>query len=267
MDSKVVVALGVGLGLSLFFYRRKHTQSPRSKNDGIVWLIGAGPGDVDLLTVKGMNLVRQADVIVADELVDRSISDLAPAGCKFIEMGKRGGKADSVPQEDINTVLVAECKKGHRVARLKGGDPLVFGRVWPEIEALNAAGCQYDVIPGVTSALSAPAAVGIPITHKELSRHFVVVSCHKPDELDFADLSKIDTIVILMGTRTLPIITSRLQEAGLTPSLPVAIIQWAGRPEQRVFVGTLDTIVKQTQGETLSPAIVVIGKVAALAKV
>eukprot|EP00667_Euglena_gracilis_P017282 EG_transcript_18187 len=258
----LVAAAAAVLGLPLV---RCLCQRPAPAKAGHVALVGAGPADVGLLTVKGLRLVQAADVLVVDELVDRSIVELAPAGCKVIEMGKRGGKADSVPQEEINAVLVAECRRGQSVVRLKGGDPLVFGRVWPEMEALEAAGCAYEIVPGITSALSAAAALGIPITHKELSRHFVVVSCHKPDELDFAALAAIDTVVILMGGRTLPVICARLADAGLPATTPVAVAQWAGHPAQRSFHGTLADIVARTAQQSLAPAIIIIGQVAALA--
>ena len=143
-----------------------------------------------------------ADVLICDNLVHESIVSLAPPECEFIDVSKRGGKKDSTPQVDINDILVKKCQGNNKqVVRLKGGDPLVYGRLWPEMEALRSAGCEFQIIPGVTSALAAPAAVGIPLTEKTLSRHFTVVSGHNPADLDWKTLSAADTLVIIMGTR------------------------------------------------------------------
>ena len=263
-------ALGVAVGLSIatvWSRRRDRGRARSTARPSTVYLVGAGPGTIDLLTLKGQDLIASADVLVCDNLVDETIANLAPHGCQFIDVSKRGGDKSSTPQERINEILVAECKNGKRVVRLKGGDPLIFGRVWPEIQALREANCAYELVPGVTSALAAPAAVGIPLTEKTLGRHFTIVSGHKPQELDWQQLgSAVDTLVIIMGTRKLQVICDSLVGGGLSDTTPVTIVQWAYTPAQKVYTGTLQTIVSSTAGKTLSPAIIIIGEVARFAK-
>jgi uroporphyrin-III C-methyltransferase len=193
-----VAGIAFGCGAAAAAYYLGSAQRRSISTPGC-FLVGAGPGTVDLLTVRGKELVSTAQVLVCDNLVDESIISLAPHDCEFIDVSKRGGKKDSTPQLDINNILVQKCKGNTRqVVRLKGGDPLIYGRVWPEMEALRSAGCDFQIIPGVTSALAAPAAVGIPLTEKTLSRHFTVVSGHSPADLNWAELGKVDTLVIIM---------------------------------------------------------------------
>jgi uroporphyrinogen III methyltransferase/synthase len=213
--------------------------------------------------------VGEADVLICDNLASDGIIARARTGCEIVDVSKRGGNPDSTKQEAINAVLVAKCLEGKVVVRLKGGCPMVYGRVWPEIEALDAAGVAWHLVPGVSSILAAPAAVGIPLTEKTLSRHFGVVSGHKPDELDWDGLASLDTVVVIMGTRKLETIARLLMGAGRDADTPVAIVQWCYHAEdQRLVKGTLETIVeaaKKADGP-LSPAIIVVGAVAAFAR-
>lgn len=218
-----------------------------------------------MMTVRAFNLLKQADLLVVDELTDPAISALASAGCKVVVVGKRGGKASSVPQTDINQILVQGAAEHNRVVRMKGGDPLVYGRVQQEMVALRAAGVPFEVVPGVTSALSAPAAAGIPVTDKELGTAFAVLSGHDPSKVAWDALVKIDTLVILMGTRKLPVILARLRAEGKDGDTPVCIIQWANTPKQCVLTATVDTIEEVVGERNMSPAIIVIGKVVGLA--
>ena len=228
--------------------------------DGKVYLVGAGVGNEEYLTVRGKQLLEVAEVLIYDALVDPTLVDLANEKCLKICVGKRGGKA-STPQAEINRLLVAYCVQGRQIVRLKSGDPFIFGRANEEIAALQTANCSYELIPGISSALAAPLLSGIPLTDKNLSRCFVVVSGHQPEQLDWSALSKIDTIVILMGGRSIEAIVQNLITHGRSPDESIAIIRHCGRPQQKVFWGTLSNIVETTAKISLSPAVMVIGKV------
>ncbi len=227
---------------------------------GKVYLVGAGPGDVAYLTVKAYNLLAVAQVLVYDALVDAELLELVPPNCLNLDVGKRGGKL-STSQVEINNLLVKYCQQGNRVIRLKSGDPFVFGRSTSEIEALQAAGCDFEVVPGISSALAAPLFAGIPLTDPVLSRCFAVFTGHEPEALDWEALSRLETLVILMGGQHLYEILSRLLEQGRSHLTPVAIIHWAGTSQQKIWTGTLSTILEQTSGVSLSPAVIVIGEV------
>ncbi|MEO1004620.1 MAG: uroporphyrinogen-III C-methyltransferase, partial [Cyanobacteria bacterium J06638_38] len=188
---------------------------------------------------------------------------LAPNNCLKICVGKRGGQA-STPQAEINQLLVTYCLQGKQIVRLKSGDPLIFGRANEEISALQMANCNYELVPGISSVLSAPLLAGIPLTDKQLSRCFTVVSGHQPEKLDWSALARIDTLVILMGGRTLAQITANLIKHGRSPRESIAIIRNCGRPQQQVFWGTLTDIVITTAEISLSPAVIVIGQVVQL---
>lgn len=232
---------------------------------GKVYLIGAGIGDLNYLTIKAKNLLQQAEVLIYDDLIDISLLNLVPSHCLKIHAGKRGGQV-SISQLQINQWLVAYCQQGYQVIRLKSGDPFVFGRSEPEIEALAQANCSYEVIAGLSSALAAPVLAGIPLTHKTLSRYFTVLSGHQCDRLDWSALAKIDTLVILMGGATLPEIIGYLLKNGRSSATPIAIIRYAGRPQQKIWIGTLIDIVDQVRGCSLSPAVILIGEVVTLRK-
>ncbi|MGL4883059.1 MAG: uroporphyrinogen-III C-methyltransferase, partial [Waterburya sp.] len=226
-------------------------------------LVGAGIGKEEYLTIRGKQLLSTAEVLIYDALVDESLLKLVPEDCLKLCVGKRGGQA-STPQAKINQLLVAYCLQGKQVVRLKSGDPLIFGRANEEIAALEQANCNCELIPGISSALAAPLLAGIPLTDKDLSRCFVVVSGHQPEQLDWSALAKIDTLVILMGGRFLSLIIKNLIANGRSPEQPVAIIRNCGRSQQEIFWGTLTDIVKSTTGVPLSPAVIVIGDVVKL---
>ncbi|MBE9166653.1 uroporphyrinogen-III C-methyltransferase [Pleurocapsales cyanobacterium LEGE 06147] len=233
------------------------------QGNGKVYLVGAGPGSLSYLTLRGQQLLARAQVLIYDALVDFQLLNLVPSDCLRLDVGKRGGKK-STPQTKINQLLIAYCLQGKQVVRLKSGDPLIFGRARAEIEALRAAGCPFELVPGISSALAAPLLAGIPLTDKDWSSCFAVLSGHQPETLDWGALARIDTLVILMGGHTLEEIIHRLLQQGRSPSEPVAIIRHCGRPEQKVYWGTLADIVKKTQSISLSPAVIVIGKVVEL---
>ena len=230
---------------------------------GKVYLVGAGVGDRNYLTIGAEELLSSAEVLIYDALVDKSLLNLVPLNCLQIAVGKRGGQA-STPQREINQLLVKYCLQGKRVVRLKSGDPYVFGRANEEIAALSQANCNYALIPGISSTLAAPLLAGIPLTDKHLSRGYMVLSGHQLEVFDWSAIAKIDTLVVLMGGRTLPQIIEKLWQNQRSPREPIAIIRHCGRPQQQIFWGTLTDIVEKTQSISLSPAVIVIGKVVQL---
>ncbi|KAG1691014.1 hypothetical protein DVH05_027297 [Phytophthora capsici] len=240
--------------------RARQLRSQASR--GTVYLVGAGPGDPELLTLKARRLLASATVVVVDDLVGPEVYALIPKDCEVIYVGKRGGKKDSAKQVDIDAILVDKCRGGHIVVRLKGGDPMVFGRVHSEIRALVRAECKFEVIPGISSALAVPATANIPVTHKTLSTNFMVISGHKPAEMDFTTLAKVETIVLLMATRTIGSICESLVGNGKDKDTPVALIHSGTNPDQVLLLGTLGDIAAKTEGKKYSPAIIVIGEVA-----
>ena len=230
---------------------------------GHVSLVGAGPGHSRYLTMQARQAIAQAEVLIYDALVDPLLLDLVPAACETIDVGKRGGQR-SARQTDINRLLVHHCQLGQRVVRLKSGDPFIFGRSAAEIQALVDAQCSFDVIPGLSSAIAGPLLAGIPLTDPVLSRGFAVYTAHDLDALNWEALAPLETLVFLMGGRSLPTLIDILIQRGKSPSTPIAIIRAAGQADQEVWIGTLDTITVQTAGIRLSPAIIVIGAVVQL---
>lgn len=230
---------------------------------GKVYLVGAGPGEIDYLTVRGQQLLSQAEVLVYDALADDRLLQWVTPECWQVDVGKRGGKP-SPPQSEINDILVRYCQQGKQVVRLKSGDPFVFGRCTSEIQALVEADCPFEVVPGISSALAAPLLAGIPLTDPVLSRGFAVVSGHDPLALDWEALVRMETLVVLMGGTQLLEIVRLLQRYGKSSQTPIAVIRWAGRPQQQVWTGNLDNIVRRTVNESLSPAVIVIGEVVGL---
>lgn len=230
---------------------------------GFVSIVGAGPGLPDYLTLQGRSRLERAEAVVYDALVSQELLDLAPPICQRIHVGKRGGQP-SLKQSEIDRLLVDLCQQGLQVVRLKSGDPFIFGRTASEIQALNAAGCHFEVIPGISSALAGPLLASIPLTDPVLSRSFAVVSAHEPDALNWQALAGIDTLVVLMGTQQLAVVVERLIANGRSPHTPIAIIRWAGHPQQQVWTSTLEAVVRQTAHEALSPAVITIGGVVAL---
>jgi uroporphyrin-III C-methyltransferase len=230
---------------------------------GKVYLVGSGVGSLDYLTVRGQYLLTQAEVLVYDALVDGELLQQVPDTCLKLDVGKRGGQP-STPQAEIDRLLVQYCQEAKQVVRLKSGDPFIFGRSTSEIQALREAGCPFEVVPGISSALAAPLLADIPLTDPVLSRCFAVVSAHEPDALEWEALAQLETLVIMMGGKQLPEIVEQLLRHERSPHTPIAIIRWAGHPEQQIWLGTLETIVQQTSRQTLSPAVMVIGEVVGL---
>jgi uroporphyrin-III C-methyltransferase len=230
---------------------------------GKVYLVGAGTGDVEYLTVKAYRLLASAQVLIYDALVDTQLLDCVPSDCLKIDVGKRGGKP-STSQNEINNLLVKYCLEEKQVIRLKSGDPLIFGRCILEIQALKKAGCEFEIIPGISSALAAPLLAGIPLTDNLLSRCFAVFTAHEPETLNWEALASLETLVILMGAKKLPEIIHHLIKYGKSDSTPIAIIRWAGTPQQNIWIGELGNILKQTADLALSPAVIVIGEVVQL---
>lgn len=230
-----------------------------------VYLVGAGPGDPGLLTVRGAQVLGRADVVVYDRLSVSSLLDLAPPEAERISVGKTP-RGPSTPQHDINALLVERGRSGATVVRLKGGDPFVFARGGEEAAALAAAGVPFEVVPGVTSAVAVPAYAGIPVTHRGLSTSFTVVTGHEDPwaatETDWEAVARVGgTIVVLMGVATRAAIADRLMAGGLDPTTPVASIQWGTRGQQ-VTVRT--TLAGLARADIASPATLVIGAVAGL---
>lgn len=230
---------------------------------GKAYLVGAGPGAVKLLTVQAHEIIARAEVIVHDALVDRAILAIAPDPCQLYEVGKRGGQA-SWSQADIDRLLVELCQQGHQVVRLKSGDPFIFGRTASEIQALKLAGCDFEVVPGLSSATVAPLLASIPLTDPVLGSQFTVLTAHDLELHNWEALAKMAVLVVLMGGRQLPDICDRLIRYGKRPETPVAIIRWASQPQQQIWTGTLLNITRQIKDVKLSPCIIVIGETVGL---
>ncbi|MBD0335432.1 MAG: uroporphyrinogen-III C-methyltransferase [Cyanobacteria bacterium Co-bin13] len=230
---------------------------------GKVYLIGAGPGDLAYLTLRGYQVLGQAEALVHDALVNSDWLALLPPACEQFDVGKRGGQP-SHTQTEIDRLLVELCQQGRQVVRLKSGDPFIFGRTTSEIQALKEGGCAFEVVPGLSSALAAPLLAGIPLTDSVWSHGFTVVTAHDMDLLDWHTLAQMQTLVLLMGARNLGAIAERLRLSGKRSETPVAVIRWAGQPQQQVWQGTLLSIEQVTKGESLSPCVIVIGEVVGL---
>ncbi len=235
---------------------------------GMVYLVGSGPGDPELLTVKAKRLLEEADVVLHDKLPGAAILESIPAE-KREDVGKRAG-GDRTSQEYTNARLVELAEAGKTVVRLKGGDPFVFGRGGEEAEHLAAHGIAFEYVPGITSAVAGPGVAGIPVTHRDHASSVTFVTGHEDptkDEsaLDWDALAKTGgTLVVLMGVGKLPAYTGELLEAGMPPETPVALVERATRPDQRVVLGTLESIVDvRDEAGIEPPAITVIGGVAA----
>ena len=230
------------------------------RGDGRVVLIGGGPGDPDLITVRGRRELARADVVVHDRLGPIALLDGLDPDVECIDAGKGPGR-HTLSQDEINALLVDRARRGLRVVRLKGGDPFVFGRGSEEVQACVAAGIPVDVIPGISSAVAAPAFAGIPVTHRGLSNGYAVITGH--ELRDVRALAQLDlTLVVLMGVATLPALVAGLVAEGKDATTPVAIIERASTAQQRVTVGTLETIAATAaRVEVRNPAVIVIGDV------
>jgi len=234
---------------------------------GNVYLTGAGPGDIELLTMKAARVIKEADVIIYDRLANPDILEMAKNGCEFVYVGKEDGK-HIVPQDDINEIIYQNALKYENVVRLKGGDPFVFGRGGEEAAYLFERDIKFDIIPGITSAISAPAYAGIPVTHRGVSVSFRVVTGHespnkKVSQIPWDTFKTDDTIIFLMGLHNLPKISKKLMEIGKARDYPVAVISKGTTKDQVVIVGTLENIVDKAK-DIPTPALIVVGKVVEL---
>lgn len=236
---------------------------------GKVFIVGAGPGDVDLITVRGMRCIEQADVILYDRLVNKDLLAYAKKSAKLIFCGKLPNRHAMI-QDHINHSLVSYAQQGFIVTRLKGGDPFVFGRGAEEAEVLAQHHIPFEVVPGITSGIAAPAYAGIPVTHRDLSSSFAMVTGHmregKDDGIQWESLAKgIDTLAIYMGVGNLPYIQQQLLQYGRDAQTPVALIHWGTCAQQKTVLGTLANIVDVVQQEKIqNPSMIVIGKVVTL---
>lgn len=243
------------------------------KTKGKVFLVGAGPGDPKLLTIKAAETIAQSDVIVFDSLVNPEVLVHARRGAQLVFAGKRAGSIE-MTQEEINSLMIDLASSGQVVARVKGGDPFLFGRGGEEAEALAAAGVDYEVIPGVSSGLAAPAYAGIPVTHRNHASSVIFVTGHDTpdksrDRVDWSAISKAaDTIVVFMCGRTIQAIARELVSSGRSGATPIAIVRWGTYTEQELYTGTLDDLAEHDGSQAglsfESPAIAVIGEVVAL---
>ncbi|MCH9055412.1 uroporphyrinogen-III C-methyltransferase [Parathermosynechococcus lividus] len=226
-----------------------------------IFFVGAGLGTVADLTLRAIACLKEAEVILYDALIHPSLLDLAPAHCLRVPVGKRAGGA-ALPQAAINQLL---CDYGHRyrrVVRLKSGDPGLFGRLQQEVEAVLSAGLAIEVVPGVTSALAAPLLAGLCVTAKDVSQSVAIVSGHAPETLPWSSLVQIETLILLMATRSLRYILEQLIAVGRSPHDGLAIVQWAGQPQQQEWFGTLEEYLNIADHPDMAPAVVVIGAVA-----
>jgi len=232
-----------------------------------VYLVGSGPGDPKLLTVKAQTLLKECDVLLYDRLVTEGILELVPERCEKIYVGKHPGEA-SATQKKINDYLIEYGKKGGIVVRLKGGDPFVFGRGGEEAIILKKAGIQFEIVPGITSPVAVPAYAGIPVTHRHIAASVAFITGHEAEtkeesSVDWHGLANsVDTLIVLMGIRNMHHIMRKLIEAGRNPNTPVAVIEKGTTPEQRAITGTIETIhTKSMEAGIKPPAIIIIGEV------
>ena len=235
---------------------------------GKVFLVGAGPGDPELITLKGKRCLEMADAILFDELANHALLEFAQSDTELIYVGKKPGK-HCADQREIEALLIERARQGKMVVRLKGGDPFVFGRGGEEALALHAADIPVEIVPGISSAIAAPAYAGIPVTHRSLASSFAVVTGHKVSggKIRWGDLARaVDTLVILMGLHNLGTIMRRLLEDGCPHDRPVALIEAGTLPQQRIAIGTVATITAMGQRESFcSPTLIVVGEVVKLA--
>jgi uroporphyrinogen III methyltransferase / synthase len=243
---------------------------PEKSDKGMVYLVGAGPGDPELITAKGIRCIAAADVLIYDYLASRELLVHAGPECELIYVGKKGGD-HTLSQDGINALIVAKAAAGNTVTRLKGGDPFIFGRGGEEAEELVKAGIGFEIVPGVTSAIAAPAYAGIPLTHRQFTSTVAFITGHEDpskaaSDIDWAALAKgIGTLVFLMGVKNLARIVERLQRHGRPAATPAALVRWGTTSRQKTVTGTLGNIEdKARQAGIKAPAILVVGQVVAL---
>ncbi len=245
------------------------SMSAMHDNQGFVYLTGAGPGDPKLITVRGLETIRLADVLIYDRLVSEELVAAAAPHAELIYVGKASGH-HTMKQSDINDLIAEHALRGRVVTRLKGGDPFVFGRGGEEAQHLAALGIGFEIVPGISSCIAAPAYAGIPVTHRNLAASFAVITGHEcvgksGASVDWAWAAGAETLVVLMGLAQLPHIVERLTAHGRAGDTPIALIQSGTRDSQRVVVGTLAGIESEPDVRTLtSPVAIVIGPVVAM---
>lgn len=232
-----------------------------------VYLTGAGPGDIELLTIKAAKVIENADIIIYDKLANPEILKMAKNDVELLYVGKEK-KKHTVPQDEINELIYQASLKYENVVRLKGGDPFVFGRGGEEAIYLHARGIKFEIIPGITSAISVPAYAGIPVTHRGITTSFRVVTGHeapskKISQIEWHTFLNDETIIFLMGLHNIELITSKLMELGKRRDYPCAVISKGTTPDQKVVTGTLETIVEKSR-DLPTPAIIVVGEVVKL---
>lgn len=251
--------------------RQKQTPATEQQQKGKVWLVGAGPSDAGLFTLKGKQLLQQADVVVYDKLVGQGIMSMIPANTRKISVGKKAGH-HPVPQEQINTILLQEALNGNRVVRLKGGDPFVFGRGGEELELLCERGIPFEIVPGVTSAVAVPAYHGIPVTHRDCCSSMHVITGHaKKNEradIDYEALVRLNgTLIFLMGVTAMPEICRGLVEAGMPQDMPAAILERGTTAHQRRVVSDVAHLPEEAERAKIqTPAVFIVGRVCSLAE-
>jgi uroporphyrin-III C-methyltransferase len=236
---------------------------------GKVYLVGAGPGDPELITVKGLRCIQEADVILYDRLINDQLLSYAKPEADLIYCGKLPNY-HTMKQETINSFLIKLAKKGKTVVRLKGGDPFIFGRGGEEAEALAKHNIEFEIVPGITSGIAAAAYAGIPVTHRDFSSSVAFITGHKQkgsnEDVKWETLAKgVDTLAIYMGISNLPYIREQLLKHGKAPTTPAAVIQWGTLAEQKTVTATLDTIVEVVKRHRIeNPSMIIIGEVVAL---
>lgn len=249
-----------------FVSEKRKSDAARS---GTLYLVGAGPGDSGLLTVRARDLLASCDVVIYDYLVDPAVIQFAPPHAERIYVGKVG-RGRHTPQTEINLLLINRAREGKRVVRLKGGDPFLFGRGGEEAEALYEAGIHFEIVPGVSSALAVPAYAGIPLTHRDLASSVGILTGASSGDVDdvssaIADLSRADTIVVLMGVANLRLIADDLIASGRDPDTPAAIIRWGTYETQQTVTGTLQSIAEDAESSGMRPpGVIIIGEVVRL---
>jgi uroporphyrin-III C-methyltransferase/precorrin-2 dehydrogenase/sirohydrochlorin ferrochelatase len=252
--------------LPLYTERSISQRKEHSGSNGKVFLIGAGPGDPELITIKGLNILRSADVVLYDALVNTDLLSYAPANSEKIYVGKRSGH-HCIRQEEINELLISKAREGKCVVRLKGGDPMIFGHGGEEIEALQKEGVEVVAVPGITAGIGVPTSLGLPLTHRRDSSSVVFVTGHEDPAknqecVDWQSVSCMDTIVIYMGVKRLHVVVEQLMRNGVPPSRPVAVIFNGTQPGETVMTGILENIEERVQGCSLdSPGLIVVGDV------
>lgn len=243
-----------------------HTQNEPISRHGKVYLIGAGPGDPDLITIKGLRLLKQADVILYDRLISPELLKEARTEAQCIYVGKSDGH-HTIPQAEINSLLIEHAQRGQSVVRLKGGDPFVFGRGGEEAQALLAHNIPFEIVPGITSAIAVPAYAGIPVTHRDYTTSFTIVTGHEGQSnsphVNWEALAALGgTLIVLMGVKALPAFTQQLIAAGMDASTPAAVIQEGTTAQQRVVTGVLRNIAQRaSEAAFKAPALTIIGNV------